>query len=394
VTSQPSDQPDPVRSADGVDGIDTGRAGSRRSRRGRRRLFWTLVTVVLISAIGVTVVVTVRGRPPRTAPVSNTPPETAEVIRTTLVETEEVDGVLGYGSSQPVINRLAGTVTSIAAVGAAVERGQALYAVDSLPVVLFYGEQPAYRSLAPDAVGEDVHQLEQNLRDLGYTGFTVDSRYTASTAAAVRQWQDDLDLPETGTVDLGRVAFLAGPVRVAAVELRPGEVAAPERPMLSYTGTSRLVVADLEVTRRHLARPQTEVAITLPDRKEIAGTVTSVGSVAADTGDAQGQTQGGNSQTTDEPPTVPVVIAVADQAALGDLDGAPVIVRLSSEQRQDVLAVPVSALLALREGGYGLELVDVDGSRIVAVQTGIFASGMVEISGPGISEGARVGIPR
>ena len=54
---------------------------------------------------------------------------------------------------------------------------------------------------------------------------------------------------------------------------------------------------------------------------------------------------------------------------------------------KDVLAVPVGALLALREGGYALQLPD---GGLVAVQTGMFAEGLVEVSGAGLTEGLTV----
>jgi hypothetical protein len=55
--------------------------------------------------------------------------------------------------------------------------------------------------------------------------------------------------------------------------------------------------------------------------------------------------------------------------------------------------VPVSALLALAEGGYGLEVVRDDGTtKIVRVDTGLFADGKVEVRGAGIGEGTVVGV--
>ena len=53
-----------------------------------------------------------------------------------------------------------------------------------------------------------------------------------------------------------------------------------------------------------------------------------------------------------------------------------------------------AALLALAEGGYGVEIVEGSTSRIVAVKTGMFAGGRVEISGEAIAEGMLVGVPR
>jgi hypothetical protein len=79
-----------------------------------------------------------------------------------------------------------------------------------------------------------------------------------------------------------------------------------------------------------------------------------------------------------------------DPKAGGSLDQAPVTVRLVSEQRKGVLTVPVSALLALKEGGYGVQV----GTRIVPVKLGMFADGRVEITGSGITAGTKVGVPQ
>jgi membrane fusion protein, multidrug efflux system len=56
--------------------------------------------------------------------------------------------------------------------------------------------------------------------------------------------------------------------------------------------------------------------------------------------------------------------------------------------------VPVSALLALAEGGYGVEIIDGDNAYIVPVRTGMFAAGRVEISGDAITDGVTVGVAR
>jgi hypothetical protein len=52
-----------------------------------------------------------------------------------------------------------------------------------------------------------------------------------------------------------------------------------------------------------------------------------------------------------------------------------------------VLAVPVNALLALREGGYALQLPD---DTLLPVETGLFAMGLVEVTGEGLREGLAV----
>src|SRR5690242_2183269 len=100
---------------------------------------------------------------------------TAVVTRTTLRQTQQVNGTLGYGPPARVSARTNGTVTGLPALGAVINRGQQVYQVDDLPVLLLYGGRPFYRSLSSGDSGDDVQEVEQNLAALGYTGFTVDT---------------------------------------------------------------------------------------------------------------------------------------------------------------------------------------------------------------------------
>ena len=74
---------------------------------------------------------------------------------------------------------------------------------------------------------------------------------------------------------------------------------------------------------------------------------------------------------------------MTDPKALAGLDQARSTSRSPPRERENVLTVPVAALLALAEGGYGVEVVDGDASRLVAVETGLFADGRVEVTGDG-----------
>ena len=62
-----------------------------------------------------------------------------------------------------------------------------------------------------------------------------------------------------------------------------------------------------------------------------------------------------------------------------------------------MLAVPVSALVALAGGGYAVEVVHGAGAtatrQLVAVRTGLFSATLVQVSGPGIAAGQRVEVP-
>ncbi|HKA13313.1 MAG TPA: peptidoglycan-binding protein, partial [Candidatus Dormibacteraeota bacterium] len=113
----------------------------------------------------------------------------------------------------------------------------------------------------------------------------------------------------------------------------------------------------------------------------VKGTITDVGTVATTSG------SGAQQQTT-----IPVTVTLADNAAAGRLDGATVTVYVTRNSHQNVLTVPITALLVLESGGYAVETADRSHRRI-PVQTGIFSNGRVEISGPGIVEGLKVLAP-
>jgi peptidoglycan hydrolase-like protein with peptidoglycan-binding domain len=328
------------------------------------------------------------------------PPATAEVNRTTLVETKTVSGTLGYGDPIPIRAGGGGTLTWISPVGSRVQRGKPLFKVNERPVVALYGSLPLYRALREGAKGGDVRQLERNLAALGRTGFTVDDTYTGATAAVVRSWQAKLGLPATGTVEPGQVVFTPGPLRIAEHTARVGDTIGGDSgeggaSVLSYTGTTRLVTVELEVADQALAVKGRTVTVTVPGVRVVKGTISQVGTVVTAQGSAPDEgsaPEGASSAASDA--VIEVTVTIANQKALGSLDAAPVDVDFVSNERKGVLAVPVVALLALAQDGFGVEVVDGATTRIVPVKTGMFAAGEVEVSGEGIAEGVKVGVPK
>ena len=102
---------------------------------------------------------------------------------------------------------------------------------------------------------------------------------------------------------------------------------------------------------------------------------------------------------------IEVTLEVLNPEEIEAYDQAPVKVFVTTEISENVLYVPVNALLALAEGGYALEVYDgvldsgtfegesgVDTSY-VAVEIGVFTDGFVEVKG-NISEGQIVVVPR
>lgn len=336
---------------------------------------WTAVVVLGEGGPGAAV----PPRPPATASV----PATATVTRQDLVETKTVGGTLTYAGDRRLSCGASGTVTWAPAEGAVIRRGRPLLKVDRRPLVLMYGRLPLYRTLSQGVSdGPDVEQLERNLDALGYgDALTVDDHYSYATAQAVKEWQDDRGLPETGRVDAAQVAFQPAAVRVTDAKAAVGDRIAAGQQALTVSGVRRLVHVDLDTGDQALARQGAKVMVTLPGGERAAGRVTSVGTVAETTG-----------QEPDASTTIDVDITL-DRPPKSRLDRAPVDVEMQSERHENVLTVPVEALLALREGGYGVEVVEGGGSRIVAVEIGASGGGRVEIEGAELAEGTKVGVP-
>ncbi|MEU3428432.1 peptidoglycan-binding protein [Streptomyces gardneri] len=386
-------------------------------RRSRTVLLSTaFVAVTTVAAVGALGLGGGDDEPPAAPPRAGS---TIAVTRVTLVERTKVEGTLGYGTEIPLPVKATGTVTWLPEAGATAERGDTLLRVDDRPVVLLYGTLPMYRELgtaaatapdpprttppkqegdksakgseappaAPPATpprplplrGMDVLQFESNLAALGYTGFTVDEEFTSGTERAVKRWQKALDLPETGRIGLGDVVYASGRVRLGPAGVRLGSAAGENA--LTYTGTTRKVVVNASAQEASWAARGTEVTVGLPDGSPVRGRVASVGREAT-------VPEGGAGGAA---PTVPVTITVPDQRALGRLESGPVTVEYVGRKREAVLSVPVAALVALAEGGHGLETPD---GRFVAARTGLFADGMVEVSGPAVTEGMKVRIPQ
>lgn len=321
----------------------------------------------------------------------------ASVKRRDLQVGTRLSGRWGYGAQQPIPIHASGTVTWLPSTGEQAGLGDVLLRVDNRPVVLMYGATPAYRPMdagsqpepppptdppnskhkptsppksTPPSVGPDVEQLERGLSQLGYTGFTVDQEFTDGTAAAVRAWQEDLDVPPTGRVDLGDVVFLPGPIRLHPSPQSLGQSVSDSS--VQQSGTERLVTAAAEDA--DWAETGVRVDVTLPNRKTVPGRVTAVASGGGNSeSGGTGSEQVSIRLTRDHPRVAP----------------GPVEVTYVSARRRDVLTVPVTALVALAEGGYAVELAD---GGYVAIKPGLYAEGVVEVTGD-LEPGTKVRVP-
>ncbi|MDE0652200.1 MAG: peptidoglycan-binding protein, partial [bacterium] len=262
-------------------------------------------------------------------------------------------------------------------------------------LVVMYGDTPAYRTMSLGAEGPDVRQLEENLAAMGFgdaDGFSADGSFDEATEDAVRAWQSFLGSYVDGEVGPTDVLFVSGRVQIGSwqQDIEVGQdiaagvplaaLTAIEAPIEGVMATTQRVIAQLPLAERDLLAEGDTVNVELPDNSDIAGTVALIN--PAPLTDAQGEG------------FVEVTITLVDAAPVVWI-GASVDVEITETLVRDAMVVPATALLALVEGGYALEVQQPDGSTVlIGVETGLFADGDVEVRATGLGEGMPVVVPR
>jgi hypothetical protein len=312
-------------------------------------------------------------------------PATATVVREDIAAVTPVAATLGYAGSWTVTGQGSGTLTWLPRPGQVISQGQVLYGVDnSSPVMLLYGSVPDWRGMSEGTAGADVSQLNHDLVALGdaersevaATGWDY---YSPETTYGVQRLQEHLGVSfPLGSLALGQVVFEPEAIRVTRVTgVLGGPVAGP---VLQATSDLQVVAIQLDVTQESQVKAGDSVTVALPDGTTTPGVVATVSPVAT-------TTSGQNGPVT----TIPVTVRLADPAAAGTLDQAPVTVSITTATARDALVVPVTALLA-RPGGYVVELAGPGSTRrYVPVTPGIFDdnAGVVQVTG-NLAPGERV----
>ena len=236
-----------------------------------------------------------------------------------------------------------------------------------------------FGSVAEGDAEADVLQLQEALARLGYDTPT-DGVMGDATASAIRAWQADVGAEVDGVVDLGEVIFLPDAIRVTDAILDVGSPVNDGSAVLATSASTSVVLVDLPADDQDLLTVGLEVIVEMPNGSDEVATVEEISGIAVrnEAGDTVFETR----------------IALDDAAVGSDLDQAPVDVHVVTDERLGAVAVPVTALLALAEGGYAVEVVRSDGSLgLVGVDPGLFADGWVEVESSGLNTGDRVVVP-
>lgn len=342
-----------------------------------RRALWILVGILVVAAIGVGGFLAIdrfgdEATATETEPADE--PRTVAVVRTDLIEEETLEGILRFRDPGVLFSGGSGTVTGLPEAGEILTRGDVAFELDGSPVTLLLGERPAWRVLAGEVDdGPDIRQLEQNLSMLGFdenSDLNIDDEFDEATEAAIESWQDSLGREDVAFVTPTQIVFLPTPIRVGELFTEVGTVVAPGTAMYATSATGHEVLVLLDADRQDLLEEAELVTIVLPDETETEGVVREVSRIVITDGAGP-----------DARRVVEVFIDLTDEQAAQNLDETPVDVKVVTNRAEGVLAVPVEALLALAEGGYALEVSSGATTRLVAVEIGEFADGLVEVGG-------------
>ena len=370
-------------------------AGAGQPPASKRR--WLLPLVIGLALVAVlALVLLLRSGSDETASSSATGAgsvELAAVEKRDLVATERYPGTLGFDRTQQVLANRRAVVTRAAREGATLRAGQEIMRLGEIPVFLLRGRIPAWRTMQRSMEdGVDVLQLERELVRLRLDpdrDIDVDRSFDSGTERAVKRLQDRLGLDETGIVEAGQVVFMPGDARVARRIIDVGGLAPEGAPVMQLTSTRRIVTSPLPAGDAEAAKVGDRASVELPGGETVGAVIRSVATSARQSSPSAG---GGGGETV-----IDVELVLAAAAKVDDLlDEAPVQVRIDTDRAKNVLVVPVTALIALREGGYAVErAIDASTSntKLIAVRPGLYADGLVEIDSKDLKRGDVVVVP-
>lgn len=290
-------------------------------------------------------------------------PETVEVARGDLATDYDFTGQVSFGESWRLPLSAEEVVTAGWPEGTIVDFDDVLVEIAGKPVFLAEGDVPMYRELAltgSHMKGEDVAQLQRFLLAAGFDDegrLEVDGVFGPSTRRAVEDWQETVGLDDTGRVDPSQIVFSPTRLRISSTA-RVGTTFEA----LEVTEATSTVTVDIDNSERARLPLDGQVTVELADGTTLDGTVVNHERVVGDDGSTSWQ-------------------AVIDVA--GEIDGeeTSVLVYSTVVDASDVLIVPTSALLAVAEGGFAVEVVEDGQTRLVPVEVGKVVNAQAEISG-------------
>jgi len=326
--------------------------------------------IVLVAAV-VAAIILIKGLAPRSGEeeeiVTDVGVHVGKIVRATLHRY-----VTAYGTVEPeppgdgrpaggalLSAPVGGILAEIACTeGRVVERGALLFRLDTR-----LAEVAVAKAAKAVESAEQTYERQKKLLEVEGTSqksFQQAGLELAATRSELAAARTELALLEIRAPIAGTV------VRIRA---RLGQEVEPNTALAEVIALDRLVVT-AQVPSRDAAELQPGQTVTWGDAGATPGKLIIVGKDI-------------------DPKTDTVLVVASLPAGAGFQPGRFLSVRIVSEERRDVLAVPEAALTADSVGGDAGMIVLVDGDKAVRkpVKAGLRESGLVEIEGDGLKEG-------
>lgn len=169
--------------------------------------------------------------------------------------------------------------------------------------------------------------------------------------------------------------------------------------ILQTTSTHLVVTVDLGASVQSEAVVGEHVQVQMPAGNFVGGKITAVSSIAQSSSSGNGDNSGGSGGggngggsgggSGGSSSTIPVTVTLTGHHSGAGLDQAAVSVNFAQQRANQVLSVPVTALLATSGGKYAVQE-SAAPHKLIPVTTGLFAAGFVQVSGSGIYPGLQV----
>lgn len=162
-------------------------------------------------------------------------------------------------------NTLTGVVTSVSS--GDVDDGDVVYVVGRTPVRVVEAAEPFWRDLVRDAAGKDVVPLQRLLIADGHLSGEADGTFGPATEGAVKEWQKNQGVDQTGVVTLGELVAVADLPAVVALGESIGvgrTLAGGEDAVLAPTGERQFVLV-VTAEQGRLIPAEASVEVTYED---------------------------------------------------------------------------------------------------------------------------------
>jgi peptidoglycan hydrolase-like protein with peptidoglycan-binding domain len=166
------------------------------SRKRTLILFLVLAFVVLVAALSW--IAGSRIQSPAEAAARTAPPTPSPILvpveKRVLTSDIVTRGTARFGLPQSIsivpsaLKPDTGVITTLPLRNTQLNEGDVMLTASGRPVFVLQGEIPAFRDFVPGISGEDVRQLEDGLKRLGFDPGPIDGSYDEQTSSAVADW--------------------------------------------------------------------------------------------------------------------------------------------------------------------------------------------------------------